>query len=440
MKQFFFPLMLAGALLMSLVYCKKDDDGTSDCPDCPFITALIPNAGSPGDTVTITGQNFSGVQHITFGATEALPLSGATANTLRVIAPDLGVNGPVNVRVVRQFTSGSGSTVTLLSEEKVFFTYAQSPVITGFSPASGKKGDVVTITGKFFSVNPRVYFANGEATEIIQKSDTLIRVTVPAKAGSGAIRVVNAEGLSDTSALAYEHQLAFSLSLFLGAPGQPGSAVNVPANQARLTRITHIADDKAGNVYIVDQYDFNYFDVIRIDKSPPFQTTKVISQAPGSCRQLFIGDQGQINYILTNNVSGLYELYTANSGALPVKVYGPNDYLAKATTRSNGEVYLILAGYNGSFSGGIFSYDGSFTNLESSFSIQGVPFIGKLNPIDNGFVYTAYQTGFIYFYHFDFLSKERTSLFELGLVGPEQWTISAFDGKVYFEAATGIRV
>jgi hypothetical protein len=76
-----------------------------------------------------------------------------------------------------------------------------SPTLSGFSPASGPAGTLVTLSGTGLDGASAVTFA-GTAARFTVVSDTQITATVPAGATSGAIGVTTAGGTA-TSATAY---------------------------------------------------------------------------------------------------------------------------------------------------------------------------------------------------------------------------------------------
>ena len=83
MKSFrFIGIALSAAIALLLITCSKQDNPPADCPDCPAISALTPNFGSPGDTVTISGKNFGGLESVTFDGQPAVTLDGPDFTTL----------------------------------------------------------------------------------------------------------------------------------------------------------------------------------------------------------------------------------------------------------------------------------------------------------------------------------------------------------------------
>ncbi len=423
MKQLLYQIAFWGSIILVISNCKKEEIAV--CPDCPVITKIAPASGAPGTLITITGRNFSGLESIIFDGNvriDAIPDS-TTSQRTSVVAPDLGKNGPVKIQVVRQFTSGSGGSSSLKSIEDITFTYVQGPSITNFAPTSGKKGDEVTITGRFFGANPRVFFANAEVSEFILKTDTLIRVKLPAKAGSGLIRVTTSAGATAVSSTTFTYNYKFAFSLFLGALGQPGFLIDVPAAEARLVKITQIAGDAVGNVYIVDQYTSNSFDVLKIDREPPHIVNRVIEFAQGVCTQLMVAPDNLI-YVTTNIGSETHLFrYTATQNT---SIYSSNN-LQQAALDASGEVYL----FRGGVGGGIYQYTGS--NL---ITLSNTPvYTNKVLTIGNEFLFT--DNGFK---RFRLSDNTVNTLYDLPLYSIHSWAYSPAVDRLYFGTSNTIRV
>ena len=96
------------------------------------------------------------------------------------------------------------------------FLYGAPPTITGFSPASGPVGTVVTIAGSSFNGTTAVSF-NGTAASFTVVSDTAIQATVPAGATIGPLSVTNPGGTATSSTnFIVTVRLAVSKSSMLG--------------------------------------------------------------------------------------------------------------------------------------------------------------------------------------------------------------------------------
>jgi len=188
-RLFFSALCVCAAVILFFSTCKKEDNPPTNCPDCPSVTALTPNFGSPGDTITLSGKNFGGLQSVQFNGEGAIVLDGATGTVLKVIAPNLNKTGAADVLVVRNFQSPSGGTAVLRSEA-VAFTYApEKATISSLTPNSGTAGTVVTILGQRFNNVKAVRF-NGVDAAIQTQTPTQLVVVAPTVSVTGLVEVL----------------------------------------------------------------------------------------------------------------------------------------------------------------------------------------------------------------------------------------------------------
>src|SRR5262249_2845627 len=109
----------------------------------PTIASLTPVKGKTagGETISITGTNFlpDGTSVLVGGA-PATSVQVLSSTSLTAVTPP-GSAGPADVVITT-----SGGTAT----KSAAFTYFASPVITGFAPAQGGAGTVVSISGQNF--------------------------------------------------------------------------------------------------------------------------------------------------------------------------------------------------------------------------------------------------------------------------------------------------
>jgi hypothetical protein len=103
--------------------------------DPPGITGFSPSSGSAGTVVTITGNHLGGATAVRFNGAAA-SFTVVSATQLSATVPAGATTGPIAV------TTPGGTRSSL-----AFFTVAQPPTITGFSPTGGPIGTLVTITG-----------------------------------------------------------------------------------------------------------------------------------------------------------------------------------------------------------------------------------------------------------------------------------------------------
>jgi FG-GAP-like repeat/IPT/TIG domain len=147
--------------------------------DAPVITSFSPAAAYPGDTIIITGNNFTGATAATFGGTAFNSFTVLSDKTIRAI-PGAGSSGDISV------TTPYG-TATLAG-----FSYTLPPAITGISPVSGPVGSTVTITGSNFNpvaAGNIVSFGTARAV-VTAATASSITVLVPAGASQQHIAVL----------------------------------------------------------------------------------------------------------------------------------------------------------------------------------------------------------------------------------------------------------
>jgi hypothetical protein len=196
----------------------------------PTVISLSESSGAPGDTLTITGTNFSPpftcedtglggfANEVFFGAAPAdIMSSSATSVTVTVpIGPSVE-SGTVDVRV----DNGCVISSTTSADE---FTYPSSsaepsPVITSLSETAGAPGDTLTITGTNLessgcSGDPSVFF--GTARDFfgaIDPSATSLSVTVPSNVSLGSTVAVIVDNQCTLSAPAGSAQFTFSVPI-----------------------------------------------------------------------------------------------------------------------------------------------------------------------------------------------------------------------------------
>jgi hypothetical protein len=136
----------------------------------PVIRDFYPTTGEKGTAVTILGSNFTNITSVKFGNT---PAAAFTVDSLGGITAVVGDGGSGEITV----SSPNGT--SSLPE----FLY-NIPSITGFTPASGPVGSVVTITGKNFYPDTTFDIVRFGAVKarILSASATELKVVAPAGA------------------------------------------------------------------------------------------------------------------------------------------------------------------------------------------------------------------------------------------------------------------
>lgn len=158
----------------------------------PTVTAVTPAEGVPGSLVTLTGTNFAPLaaqDTVWFNATPAV-VGQASATTLQVTVPAGATTGKILLHTL-------GGQVESLQD----FTVWYPPTVLDFTPAKGKAGDVVTITGGNFGPAARnaVTFGAGAAPVLVAAGTTSLQVRVPPTAQTGPIRLQTPGGATVSS-------------------------------------------------------------------------------------------------------------------------------------------------------------------------------------------------------------------------------------------------
>lgn len=164
----------------------------------PKVTTVSPTAGSPGggNTVTITGEGFTGVTSVKFGSIDA-SFTVVSATSITATAPAGALDSTVNVTVTNPAGTSSTGTGTK-------YSYIAGPTVSSISPESGVAGTAVTITGTYFTSDSTVKFGTVSATiTSINEAGTQIVATAPSGVTSGStvdVRVTNPVGTSPNTA------------------------------------------------------------------------------------------------------------------------------------------------------------------------------------------------------------------------------------------------
>ena len=179
----------------------------------PTITGFAPTAGPVGTTVTLSGTKFSGATAVRFNGVSAVFTVISTTN-ISVTVPTGAATGSIAVTTPDGTATSAGS-----------FVVSVAPAITGFTPASGNIGTIVTLTGANFTGSTAVSFGGVSASFAVNNS-AQITATVPAGAVTGKIRVTSPSGAGESAAL-FTVATGPVISGFTPASGPVGSSVTI---------------------------------------------------------------------------------------------------------------------------------------------------------------------------------------------------------------------
>jgi len=158
----------------------------------PRIHGLSPSVAMPGEEVTLAGAGWGLGAQVRFGSVEA-PVVSATATTLRVRVPEGAGGVGTAISVVVSMGSDPSNTFP--------FLVGRLPLVTGVEPRTASAGDVVTIAGRGFHVQPgaNAVRIGGAPALVVSSGDADLKAIVPrgASPGAGAPLEVKVDGLDN---------------------------------------------------------------------------------------------------------------------------------------------------------------------------------------------------------------------------------------------------
>jgi hypothetical protein len=152
----------------------------------PYVTNFNPYIGSDNAPVTIGGAHLAGVTNVTFNGKAGTGLAVTLDYSLTVHAPIGVTSGLITVK---------GTNGNFITSSNFFVP----PHINGFSPASGRSGTNVIVTGTNFLGTTSILFGSTPATDFTVLSNNAVRVTVPAGAQTGGLVLMAPAGSYPTS-------------------------------------------------------------------------------------------------------------------------------------------------------------------------------------------------------------------------------------------------
>ncbi|WP_180336389.1 IPT/TIG domain-containing protein [Pontibacter ramchanderi] len=169
-------------------------------------TAFNPGEAAPGRTITIYGQNLTGVNQVLFNGVAADPTTikyevETEDSEITVTIPLGATSGPLTI------ASPAGSTVSTptfnVLGPQILAQEGEPNAGFEFYPVSGSAGDEVTLYGKYFLAVTEVQFNGIKATNLSVVNDSTIKISVPLGAGTGVIKVLAPAG-EDESSVAFD--------------------------------------------------------------------------------------------------------------------------------------------------------------------------------------------------------------------------------------------
>ncbi len=183
-------------------------------PETPRITSLSPATGAAvGDTVTLTGERFTGATKVFFGATEQATITVVSATSVTAVVPAGATTGKVKITTPK----GSGT-----SPQR----YKILPKITALAPTTPVgPGTEITITGTNLAA-PTGVKVNTKAATFTAVSATEVKAKIPVGASTGTVQVTTADGTA-TSTASITIVPPPTVTGFTPASARPGDEVTV---------------------------------------------------------------------------------------------------------------------------------------------------------------------------------------------------------------------
>lgn len=178
-----------------------------------IIHSIAPLSATTGETVTITGANFTDASAVTFGGVAAASFTVESSTTIKAVVA-LGASGNVSV------------TTPLGNATIAGFTFIPGPLITSFSPTSAGPGTLITITGSNFTGVTNVLFGDNPAYHINVVSPTTIIATVD-NGFSGDVKVTTNIGTTTASGFTFIMPSAPVINAVSPLSGVVGSTVTI---------------------------------------------------------------------------------------------------------------------------------------------------------------------------------------------------------------------
>ncbi len=182
----------------------------------PTILSLSPTSGMRGDTIVITGTQFTGVEAVRFSNNLAALFTVIDSTHISVVVPGGAVSGPIRV-----YAEGGSEGSPAFGVVSVL-----APTVTSFNPTSALPGRDVMVTGTDFTGTTGVKFNEVAGINLSVLSDTSLRVRVPIAASTGLIAVTNSKG-TGTSANPFVISLLPVVTSFAPLSGVVGTQVTL---------------------------------------------------------------------------------------------------------------------------------------------------------------------------------------------------------------------
>ncbi len=202
----------------------------------PYISDLQPPYGAVNDSIVITGWHLTNATSVKFGggknSTNFMP--NANGSQITAMVPSGATNGPITV------TTTYGTSNSPIS----FTVIGAGPYVTGFFPAVGTAGDVISIFGVHLGTVTSASIGGQAAAFSQPPAESLVKIIAPASVVSGPIKVTSSAGSFTTATNFF---VPPALTGFSPSSGRAGTNVNIRGKN--LLGATSVTVDGAQATY-----------------------------------------------------------------------------------------------------------------------------------------------------------------------------------------------
>ena len=211
----------AGAIVGTYGDANGVDHGFLRSAKAIVVNSFSPNSGTAGTAITVLGSGFTGATGVAFNVAAA-SFTVVSDTQITTSVPTGATTGPIAV-----LNAGNEG----ISSANFTVTPSAVPTVSGFSPASGPLGTLVTITGTNFTGTTAVTFNGTNTTSFQVSSDTQLTAVVPSGATTGPIAVTNAVGAGHSANnFTVSSTAAPVVSGFSPTSGLPNTPVTITGN------------------------------------------------------------------------------------------------------------------------------------------------------------------------------------------------------------------
>jgi hypothetical protein len=260
-------IMMLLFVTCALISCKKENGSTVTPPttEAAQISSISPKNPQPGDIVIIAGTGFGATAtdvKVTIGATQ-VTIASVTNTEIKFAVPAGLASGTLALLIKGTAAVNKdpqGGTITVTPKATA------TPTFTAMQPATGKTGDVITLTGTGFNPQAsenKVFFATTTGGTVVlatvkTASATQLTVEVPANVITGGVLIT----VSGTNAVpATGFNTTFTATTTTGTGGVSVSYINAISGALNFSKIATASKeigamtlDRANNVIYYSDY------------------------------------------------------------------------------------------------------------------------------------------------------------------------------------------